>query len=451
MEEIRNAFKSYVFVLGFLPIVIAGYYLCNKLFDIKIGKLFLLVMSVVFSSYLTLYNTISIVLSSLLNYALYLLMKKSAGFAHRKKVYVVVGIIANLLNLLFLKYYNFFIGNLNGIFDSSLPILKIILPLGISFYTFQQIMFIVETYKNSEKSYAMLDYFLYVFYFPKLIQGPLTRHDELIDQFNDRDRKKLDFNNFSNKLVSFTIGLAKKVLIADSFGRIVNWGYLNVTQIGTLDTLFVVLFYTLQIYFDFSGYCDMANGVSLMLNIKLPINFNSPYKAVSVSDFWKRWHITLTTFFTRYVYIPLGGSRKGLNRTLINTFFIFVLSGLWHGSNWTFILWGALHGLVMIMEKFMGTKKFKINKYLSWLMTFSFLNLTWVFFRSENLAKSMQIFRNILSMNSQPLSNSVRDTFFFPEFELMYSMLSGNPVINRYFLVILFALGLFVVLYIVFR
>jgi len=195
----------------------------------------------------------------------------------------------------------------------------------------------------------------------------------------------------------------------------------------------------------------MANGVSLMLNIKLPINFNPPYKALSISDFWKRWHITLTTFFTRYVYIPLGGSRKGMNRTLLNTFFIFVLSGLWHGSNWTFILCGVLHGMAMIIEKFMESKKFRINRVLSWLMTFSFLNLTWVFFRSPNLATSLQIFRNIARMNSQPLSNSVRDTFFFPEFELMNSILRGNPVINRYFSLVLFTLGLFVVLYIVFR
>ena len=226
-------------------------------------------------------------------------------------------------------------------------------------------------------------------------------------QLRDKSKKQVDYNNLSQGFYAFSLGLAKKVLLADTLAKFVNTGFSSVNELNTSTALIVMLSYTLQLYFDFSGYCDMAVGVSKMLNIDLPYNFNSPYKSKSISEFWDRWHMTLTRFFTRYVYIPLGGSRKGKIRTYTNTIIIFLLSGLWHGANWTFIFWGLLHGILMTVERIgrdigKGVQKLsgipgKVADGFKWLITFIIINITWVFFRADSIEAAFLFLKRIFS------------------------------------------------------
>lgn len=232
---------------------------------------------------------------------------------------------------------DFFIENINSIFNASFELKNLLLPLGISFFTFQQLSFVIDNYKENIKEYSFRQYALFVVFFPQLIAGPIVLNNETIPQFEDKDKKKLSYENFAKGLMAFAFGLAKKVLIADSLENIVNYGFYNISGLGATNAIFVMLSYTMQIYFDFSGYCDMATGIAKMFNIDLPINFNSTYKSLSVTEFWKRWHITLSKFLRTYIYFPLGGNRKGTIRTYINLFIVFLVSGLWHGANYTFI------------------------------------------------------------------------------------------------------------------
>ncbi|MBR5597716.1 MAG: MBOAT family protein [Lachnospiraceae bacterium] len=271
--------------------------------------------------------------------------------------------------------------------------LDIAVPLGISFFTFMQIAYLVDCYRTEKGfDYSFLEYATYVAFFPKITMGPIALHDEIIPQFRDDSKKIINYNNLSGGLYAFALGLAKKVLIADTLAKIVNACYAEVYYLNTMTSIVVMVCYTLQIYFDFSGYCDMAAGAARMINIELPLNFNSPYKAKSISEFWERWHMTLTRFFTRYVYIPLGGSRKGKLRTYINTMIVFLISGLWHGADVGFIIWGFWHGVIMVIEKVgkdlgLSIKNLtgiprKILDILRWLATFVILNITWMYFRA---------------------------------------------------------------------
>ena len=210
---------------------------------------------------------------------------------------------------------------------------------------------------------------MFVTFFPQLVAGPIVLHSEIVPQFADKKKKKLNADNFAKGIMAFSFGLAKKVLIADTLGKVVNWGYLDVGALDRTNAIIVILCYTLQIYFDFSGYCDMATGIGKMFNIDLPMNFNSPYRAVTILDFWNRWHMTLTRFFTRYVYIPLGGNRKGKLRTYINVFIVFTVSGIWHGANWTFIVWGMVHGLFNIFTRIFKKYIDKLPKFINWFIS----------------------------------------------------------------------------------
>lgn len=261
----------------------------------------------------------------------------------KRKMIFLIGLIFNLGLLGYFKYMDFFIENVNLIFKTDFTLRNILLPLGISFFTFQQISFITDVYKaRGGITYSFLEYAVYVTYFPQLVAGPIVTHDMLVPQLQDENRKHINFDYMSKGIALFTLGLAKKVLFADIFGNYVNLAYRDVYGLNTLTAFFAMLAYTFQIYFDFSGYSDMAIGLGWMMNIDLPVNFDSPYKALSVTEFWRRWHMTLTAFFTKYVYIPLGGNRKGTIRTYINIFIVFLFSGLWHGAGWTFVLWGVM-------------------------------------------------------------------------------------------------------------
>ena len=230
-----------------------------------------------------------------------------------------------------------------------------------------------------------------------MIAGPIVLHSEVIPQFEDQSNRKFNIDNFAKGIYVFSSGLAKKVLIADNFGKIVSFGYGNIGDLSSFEAILTVFAYTIQIYFDFSGYCDMASGISYMFNIELPINFNSPYKAKNISDFWKRWHITLTRFLTSYIYIPLGGSRCSLARSCFNVFIVFLVSGIWHGAGYTFIVWGLMHGIAMIFYKIFKNSVDKIPSAITWSLTFIFVNLTWVYFRALTISEANLLLSRIFS------------------------------------------------------
>lgn len=405
-------FNSYIFILFFVPLCLTGYYLLNHKNRHVTGNVFLIVMSLWFYGYFNLRYLVVIIASVAFNYVAYRLMEGMRSGQKMKRVIFTLGLCFNLGLLCYFKYMDFFIRSINRLFSSDIPLLHILLPLGISFFTFQQISFIVDAYHSDHNmDYSLIDYAAYVTFFPQLVAGPIVTHDALIPQLKDINRKCMDFDYMSKGLFLFVLGLSKKVLIADTFGKVVDIGYENIATLNTVSAFITLLSYTLQIYFDFSGYSDMAIGLGWMLHIDLPVNFDSPYKTTSVTDFWKRWHITLTNFFTKYVYIPLGGSRRSRIRTYLNIVVVFFLSGLWHGAGWTFIIWGLCHGTAQIVER-IGEKVLKrINPIIKWIVTFVFLNITWVFFRAEGSAEAIALIRRLLVYDSEGIDYQMVDVF----------------------------------------
>lgn len=314
-----------------------------------------------------------------------------------RKAMLICGILFNLGMIFYYKYFNFFLFNLNGILKTSFSTGAVLMPLGISFFTFQQISYLVDSYRRETENYTFLDYALFVTFFPQLIAGPIVLHQEMIPQFEDRSRKKLDQEMLARGIWLFSTGLFKKVMIADVLGKGVDWGYANVPAMTGPEIVIVSLLYTFQIYFDFSGYCDMACGIANMFHLEMPVNFLSPYKASSILEFWKRWHITLTRFLRKYVYFPLGGNRKGTVRTMVNVMIVFGISGIWHGAAWTFILWGLLHGAACVACRLFRNIWSKVPVWLETICTFLFVNFTWILFRAESLKQAGMIFGKLFS------------------------------------------------------
>lgn len=398
-------FSTYIFILFFLPLCISGYFLLGKAAKYEAAKGWLLVMSCLFYAYMNWACLIFLAGSVLINYALVCLMKKRKTNRTEKQI-LILALAFNIGILFIFKYYNFFIDNINYLVGTELPILSILLPMGLSFITFQQISFVVDSYKDRDIRYSFADYALYAAFFPKISSGPITPFHELMPQLQSEERKKINYDNMARGLYQFAMGLAKKVLIADTLAKFVSIGFSDINELHTISALAIMLCYSLQLYYDFSGYSDMAVGIARMLNVELPINFNSPYKAVSVSDFWKRWHMTLTGFLTKYVYIPLGGSRKGLRRTCINIMIVFLISGLWHGANWTFIVWGAMHGLLMVIER-ITQKKIEKTRLMGRIFTFIFVNSAWVIFRADTLSDAIMFFGRIFQPGMGGIENSL--------------------------------------------
>lgn len=389
-------FNSYFFMLAFLPVTVLGYYLINRTKKYQLGQLWLLVASLFFVGYLNIYYVFITTLSVLLGY-LYLSIVTKVNIAERnRKIFLIAGIITHVAILFYYKYFNFFVENINMLLKQEFPALQIILPIGISFYTFQQIAYLVDCYKNAAVKCTLLEYCLYIMYFPKFLQGPILLHEDMLPALRNIDNKQFSFEHFSKGLYAFSLGLGKKVLLADNIALIVNVGYGNIAELNAPSALLVIVGYSVQLYFDFSGYCDMAMGVSEMLQIPVPINFDSPYKAVKVTDIWARWHMTLTRFFTGYIYIPLGGSRKGNLRMYINTFIVFLISGLWHGAAWTFIIWGILHGIAMMFSKLLKKYNIVLPKVLGWLLTFSFWVMSFAIFRAATLKEALKLFSRLV-------------------------------------------------------
>ena len=310
----------------------------------------------------------------------------------------------------------------------SLIIPDIILPIGISFYTFQQIAYIVNVYNGEISQINLLDYVTYILYFPKVMMGPLMEPVDFLGQINNEADKKPSLENIVIGIKLFSFGLLKKVLLADTFSKGVLWVQGNPEIATSMDLILCMLFYTFEIYFDFSGYSDMATGVSIMLNIRLPINFDSPYKALSIRDFWKRWHISLTSFLTKYIYIPLGGSRKGKWRTCINVMLVFLISGIWHGANWTFILWGILHGLFSVLERLCEKFLETVFEPVRWFVTFISVNVLWLLFCAPSVKEWLLMLKGIVRLQDLSISEGLINEFIVPEGKVLLDLLHLNTL-----------------------
>lgn len=390
-------FNSFVFIFLFLPLTLAGYFLLNRFHKYEWAKGWLVVASLYFYAFFN-PSYLPIILSSIvINYSIGSALVKNTGWflAHRK-ILLVAGVLFNLGLLGYFKYTDFFIENINALFATSFLLKNILLPLGISFFTFQQTAFVVDCFNRKGRLPSFFDYCNFVTFFPQLIAGPIVLPEEMLPQFASEENRRVKYKNLVNGLFIFGLGLVKKVLIADSIAVFANAGFgLQVEHFTMAEAWLISISYTMQLYFDFSGYCDMAIGIGRMFNINLPLNFNAPYRAVNFQDFWRRWHMTLNRFLTQYVYIPLGGSRVKERQVFLNIFLVFFISGIWHGAGWTFIIWGILHGVgVMICRRWKNTGG-KMPSWLGMFVTFFFVNILWVLFRADTLHQAWVIIRSM--------------------------------------------------------
>ena len=438
-------FNSYIFVLLFLPLCLIGYFTLNHYKKYTLSQAFLLGMSLWFYGYFNVSYLLIIVTSILFNFGIYKLIEKKRG-TKWCKVTMIAGVVINLGILGYFKYMDFFIGNINALFKTDLDFLGIVLPLGISFFTFQQISFVVDAYRGEIPAYDFLHYASYVAYFPQLVAGPIVTHDELVPQFMEESKKKLNTDNLAAGVYLFTFGLAKKVLLADTFGNLVTYGYTTFDQLTSVTALIVMLSYTIQIYFDFSGYCDMAIGIGKMMNIELPLNFNSPYKALTITEFWERWHMTLTRFFTKYVYIPLGGNRKGNVQTYVNIMIVFLASGLWHGASWNFVFWGFCHGLFSVITRIFRKFFDGLHPAFNWLITFAFVNITWVFFRAPTLSQAVAFLKTLFSWKFATVDQVFIDIVRTAEFKKVLSLIKIETIYPQFLITAFFVVALGLIL-----
>ena len=406
-------FNSYVFILAFLPITLVGYFLLGKIRDRAPSKLWLIGCSLFFYGYFNPAYLPIIVLSVLINYALSQLMLRMEKKPPRVFL-LLVGLALNLGVLGYYKYYDFFAGSLNDAFGTSFTLLHLVLPLGISFFTFQQLSYVIDSYRRTVPVYRFVDYALFVTFFPQLIAGPIVLHSEIVPQFADEKSRRFRLESFGPGLYAFAMGLGKKVLIADTFAQVADIGFAPGAALNTPIAWMTALAYCLQLYFDFSGYCDMAVGLGLMFNIRIPQNFNSPYQSLDIREFWQRWHMTLSRFFTTYVYFPLGGSRKGIVRTCVNLMVVFLVSGLWHGAGWLFIFWGFLHGAASVLYRLFRKRYDRLHPALRWLMTFLFITIAWVFFRAPSWEVAVNIVTHLFNMTFGAIDSSFFEAFALP-------------------------------------
>lgn len=409
-------FQSYSFIFVFLPLVLLGWWQLNHYHWHRVALVFLLACSLFFYGYFNVAFLPVLMCSILANYAFgHLIARRSC----MKRLWLLLALLLNIGSLVYFKYTNFFIANINTLFQSSIGFISILLPIGISFFTFQQIAYLIDVYRGEVPEYHLYEYALFVSFFPCVMSGPIALHNEVIPQLRDARNKVFSAELFACGIVSFSQGIAKKVLLADAFGAAADWGFASVNSINSTTAFVVTLSYTFQLYFDFSGYTDMARGVGLMLGLRLPQNFAGPYKALTIGQFWKCWHMTMTRFFTRYLYIPLGGSRNGTLPTCLNILIVFLLSGLWHGANWTFVIWGALHGSAMVADRLWGKHMDKLHPALSWGLTFGFVNLCWVFFRAESVSMAQSMFDCLFRFDFGALSPQLTDCFRLPGVDIL--------------------------------
>jgi len=407
-------FNSYGFLFLYLPVVLIGFFVLART-SRTFAAGWLALASVFFYGY---WNPayVGLLLGSIVcNYAFGMWIAK-AGVRHeeaRKKRLLIVAIAANLALLAYYKYANFFVGNLNEVAGTSWSLGEIVLPLGISFFTFTQIAFLVDTYRGEVKEYNFIHYTLFVTYFPHLIAGPVLHHKEMMPQFGHAATYRFSYENMAVGSTIFFIGLFKKVILADGIAVYVGPVFAAPAagvELGFVDAWGGALCYTLQLYFDFSGYSDMAIGLSRMFGVVLPLNFHSPYKSANIIEFWRRWHMTLSRFLRDYLYIPLGGNRKGRFQRYLNLMATMLLGGLWHGAGWTFVIWGGLHGLYLVINHGWQSLRIALGQNpkaklsrpmhaLSVLLTFLAVTVAWVFFRADSLDSALSMLASMAGLN----------------------------------------------------
>ncbi|GEM47007.1 MBOAT family O-acyltransferase [Deinococcus cellulosilyticus] len=398
-------FSSYIFLCLFLPLFLIIYYLTPT----RLKSTLILLASYAFYGWWRwdfLYLLVAITVVSYL----FALGIEKARDAKQAKFLVSTGIVLNLLALGYFKYANFGVDSFNALLQAfgtqPLPWTPILLPIGLSFFIFHAISYLVDIYrKEAQPTRNLIDFAAFIALFPHLIAGPVLRYHLLAEQFRSRTHT---FEKFSQGSLRFMVGFCKKVLIADSIAPLADASF-ALQNPTLLDSWLGVLAYTLQIYFDFSGYSDMAIGLALMIGFKFPENFNHPYISRSITEFWRRWHISLSSWLREYLYISLGGNRKGVARTYFNLFLTMVLGGLWHGSNWTFVLWGAWHGGILALERFLGSKKLwkPVPAYLSIPGTLILVMVGWVLFRAHNVGSAFEMYAGMVGLNGLFLSDAL--------------------------------------------
>jgi D-alanyl-lipoteichoic acid acyltransferase DltB (MBOAT superfamily) len=403
-------FHSPEFLIGFLPMVLVVYFALQKRGLLRAAIHWLVITSLFFYAWWEPVYLLVLLASIGFNFLCGVALERR----HRKAV-LVFGIAINLLLLGYFKYTNFFIQTLDQIGGFSFQPLTIGFPLAISFFTFTQIAFLIDAYRGKVEEYSLIDYMLFVTFFPHLPAGPIVHHSELMPQFRQQSLVSPMSENMAIGLTILIIGLCKKVILADTIGAyadLVFGSAASGTSPAFLEAWVGVVAYAFQIYFDFSGYSDMAIGIAKMMGITLPENFNAPYRSASIRDFWRRWHMTLSRFLQEYLYIPLGGNRRGEVRTLLNLFLTMLLAGLWHGAGWTFVAWGGIHGLYLMIHR-IWTKASGhyvlrplafIVRFLAVPLTFFAVTVAWTFFRADTLTTAMMMLGSMFGWQGVTLS-----------------------------------------------
>jgi len=385
-------FNSYDYLLWFLPATLLVFFALGA--RPRLAQASLTLASLVFYGWWDLRYLPLILGSIAVNFAIARALQRRAS-----RPLLATGIALNLGLLGIFKYADFFLANVARLTGSSPQLLQLVLPLGISFFTFTQIAYLVDVHRRRAQEPAFGNYALFVTFFPHLLAGPILHHSEMMPQFALRSNKRPQTANLTSGLFLLAIGLVKKVLIADTFAPIADAGFGAAATLSAPAAWIAVLAYTMQIYFDFSGYTDMALGAARMFNIRMPINFDSPYRSTDIREFWHRWHITLSRFLREYLYIPLGGNRHGEARTAANLLATFLLGGLWHGAAWTFVVWGALHGLALVVVRLWSRRGMPLPRPLAWALTFVFVAVAWVFFRAASFGDAMTMLRALAGAN----------------------------------------------------
>ena len=419
-------FSSIVFLLYFLPLFMLVYFSVDR----KYKNAVILLGSIFFYAWGAPKFIFVILGTTLLDFYLVTWMDRTASETKRKLM-LTLSVSVNIGLLFYFKYSNFFIENVNqalSVFtDKQIHWTKLVLPIGISFYTFETITYVVDVYRRVHKPLTKFwDYQLYIILFPKLIAGPIIRYHELADQITDRTESTDDrLTGFYR----FALGLGKKVLIANQMGAVADaiFGG-DYAQMDTLTAWVGSLAYTFQIYFDFSGYSDMAIGLGKMMGFRFPENFNNPYTSRSITEFWRRWHMTLGNWMRNYLYIPLGGNRVSTGRLYFNLWLVFLASGLWHGASWSFVFWGAYHGFFLVIERaFLGKALDRIGKVPAMLITFFIVNIGWVFFRIEHIRDAFRYIGRMFSLHSNAATTFDVEFLTWFAIAVLFSFFAANP------------------------
>ena len=403
-------FNSFEFLFAFLPLALAAYHGLRVYGKPRWAKTILLIASLFFYGWWDVRYVPLIIISVLLNFIIGLVLGQKEC---ARRFVLIVGIVFNLGLLGYYKYANFFLNNVSELTGLSLTIGSIVLPLGISFFTFQQIAYLVETSRDGHCERNIINYSLFVMFFPHLIAGPITHPREMLPQFEIAGNRRFDIGQLNVGMVLLVLGLAKKVVIADLLALLANPVFAAADAAQAVDARaawMAALAYTFQLYFDFSGYSDMAIGLGLLFGIHLPVNFASPYKSKSIVEFWRRWHITLSRFLRNYIYIPLGGNRKGLGRRYLNLMITMGLGGLWHGAGWTFLAWGLLHGGYLVVNNVWMRIGRPLPSLLAWLITFLATVVGWVLFRAATFTGATSLLKAMFLPIGQVANNQTMAT-----------------------------------------